>query len=184
MTTFITSHLINAADIADNADKALKHIPESILHREDLTPLLKAIVAELNRFPGWPTYSEVQNGQTTGGLYVSEREQAERDAREEEARLAVEAPAQEAREAPVPEVRESGVTEFLSEAVRRVNPLTGVAEQAIEWLFGSSEARDTPAQTARDAMQTMRTVSEQMLSVALPVKEKTIWRPSASSLAA
>lgn len=54
--TFTTAPLINAGDLADNPTKALRNVPESLNLPDSLTPLQRAIVAELNRFPGWPAY--------------------------------------------------------------------------------------------------------------------------------
>lgn len=54
--TFTTAPLINAGDLVDNPAKALRHVPERLALPDRLTPLQKAIIAELNRFPGWPAY--------------------------------------------------------------------------------------------------------------------------------
>ncbi len=56
LDTFTTAPLINAGDLADNSAKALRNVPESLNLPDSLTPLQKAIIAELNRFPGWPAY--------------------------------------------------------------------------------------------------------------------------------
>lgn len=54
--TFTTAPLINAGDLADNPAKALRNVLEGLNLPDHLTPIQKAIIVELNRFPGWPTY--------------------------------------------------------------------------------------------------------------------------------
>ena len=50
--TFTTASLITTADIAANAAKALKVIPENMELLDHHTALQSAVLCELNRFPG------------------------------------------------------------------------------------------------------------------------------------
>ncbi len=156
-----------AAGLSDEGLEAIHDMNIMVLDWEAKNPEASFIERQeaINRIGGIIRQRiELQDGQTTGGLYLSEAEKA---AREEEASLAEEAPIPEAIETPAPVAQESAITEFLSEAARRVNPLTGVAEGAIEWLFGSSEPVDVPAPIAPD----VQSAAEAQDVPAMPVLE-------------